>query len=405
MLYSICIPTCNRQDVCLLTIKDFARAIKPGVEVCVSDNSEDSNLLESKLFELFDGSLPPWLKFKKKPKDLPILSMRANWEEALNLSSGDWVTFIGDDDYVSPEVCNLLERLRNHDEKFDFLGWSHLRFQWPGLANNDVTVDINLSNKLVPFPIQKGFQTILECFGPRPVGMHSPYHGAIHRSLIDRVRTSFGDSGIYFKHSNVDYHTGWVGATRSDRSAFCVRPLSVAGASKNSNSAFTRGNGGPRKGADIVLAQLQNDKSAGIGVVDSCKTRSFGSLTEYFYYLSLDFIALDPSKKGFEGNWPSNLKERFEAELRGFGDVDSFEQVRDEMTAFIQRENLPIRIEQEFTPLPPHDQLARGFHDGKLYVLNSAFNSKTAGEFFNFVDQMLRPISHLGNDVQVQKRA
>jgi len=377
-----------------------------GVEIVVCDNSDQPELLSEQINELFEGSIPNWLNFTFKPAQESVRSMRQNWQKALDQASGEWITFIGDDDYADPLISNLLFRLRDHDKDYDYLGWGHLKFQWPGVSDNEVTVRVNLSNKLKRFPIETAFDDLLACKGDRPTSLLSPYHGAIHRSLIERVSSDFGNDSQFFKHSNVDYFSGWLAATRSKKNAFSLRQLSVAGASVGSNSYLTRKGGGSIEASKIAIKEQSNDHQGGenAGILDSIKDRGdISSLSEFFYLLPLDFFKLVTDRNEYEGNWVENTIQRFETELLGIVEKETFQITKEHMDQFLNK-TFGIKTQTQWSGPTPEMSLARGFHNGHLFILNSAFGCNDSAEFYSHINQLLRPIQHLGNEVKLQTR-
>jgi len=93
-LISICIPTFNRPDLCIRAIKSALNQDYANFEVVVSDNSDNHNKRKLELFCKNKNDL----KYKQTPSKL---SMSENWDNVVNLSSGEYFLLLSDDDYFT----------------------------------------------------------------------------------------------------------------------------------------------------------------------------------------------------------------------------------------------------------------------------------------------------------------
>lgn len=94
---SLIIPTRNRSETALAAIKSALNANYSKLQIVVSDNS-DNDILYKEL------KSRDWLGKLTYHKTETCLSMRGNWERGLDLSTGDLVSVIGDDDAVMPDA-------------------------------------------------------------------------------------------------------------------------------------------------------------------------------------------------------------------------------------------------------------------------------------------------------------
>jgi len=97
---SLIIPTRNRSETALAAIASALEAPYPNLQIVVSDNSDDDILYQ----ELKSRD---WLDKLTYHKTETVLSMRDNWERGLDLSTGDLVSVIGDDDAVMPDAFSV----------------------------------------------------------------------------------------------------------------------------------------------------------------------------------------------------------------------------------------------------------------------------------------------------------
>ena len=103
---SVIIPTKNRQPnafKCIETLLDYRL---PGLEIVVQDNSD---MLREMLGDRVDGVR---LRYAYSAE---CLSFCTNFERGVELSTGDYLMMIGDDDCVFPEAVRLTDILREKE--------------------------------------------------------------------------------------------------------------------------------------------------------------------------------------------------------------------------------------------------------------------------------------------------
>ena len=229
MILSICIPTRNRQSYCLSAVKHMLANNGEDFEVVVADNSDSRENLPALLKE--HGLVnDPRLKLLPSSEN-KVYSMRENWERAWVATEGQWVGFIGDDDYVDPKATVLLEKISKSYSNVDYVRWDRPLFDWPDNRSQFTTIKIPLINELRKLSPEKTQNSILSLNdGQSNVDGFSPYHAFTRRKLIDEVVKSQG--GKYFAHPMVEYVTGYKQAFMSEGAIYSFRPLSVVGASK-----------------------------------------------------------------------------------------------------------------------------------------------------------------------------
>jgi glycosyltransferase involved in cell wall biosynthesis len=103
---SICVPSRNRQFWFQQTIRALLESKRGDVEFVFADNSDDASVM-ARFMEEFAGD-PRIVYLPPGPRIYPMLD---NWERTVAATSGDWVTVIGDDDYVDPDLAGVLARI------------------------------------------------------------------------------------------------------------------------------------------------------------------------------------------------------------------------------------------------------------------------------------------------------
>lgn len=110
-ILSICIPTYNRSDLLTRTLKSFEDGT-PEVEVVVCDNS-DNNESEKAVKETLASFKGEWSYHKNEPAIGPI----DNVNKAINLSKGQFVFVLHDDDFLYPDgLIKILNKLKERPD-------------------------------------------------------------------------------------------------------------------------------------------------------------------------------------------------------------------------------------------------------------------------------------------------
>ncbi|MBW3097298.1 glycosyltransferase family 2 protein [Pseudohoeflea coraliihabitans] len=229
---TICVPTRNRQRYCMETLRALAGCEGADFEVVVADNSDDGAVLDN----FFENTLAD-ARFRRLAPENSVLSMVDNWERTIAETRGRWICFIGDDDYLDPRLSQVLQYYEKLHPDVDVVGWNRMHFNWPDnrpmqtLASVPVTsgtlvVDkADLHDRL--FRWSEGLR--------RPSVSFGVYHGAVRRSVLERIKARFG--GRYFEHPNVDYDSACKVILEANKIVHSNRALSVLGACAASNSA------------------------------------------------------------------------------------------------------------------------------------------------------------------------
>src|SRR5688572_22351536 len=95
-LYSIIMPTRERADVLHFAIRTVLKLTRSNYELIVMDNCGSPGTRQ--VVEAFDS---PHIRYFRSPTRL---SMADNWEEGLSHATGDYITFLGDDDGILPDA-------------------------------------------------------------------------------------------------------------------------------------------------------------------------------------------------------------------------------------------------------------------------------------------------------------
>jgi hypothetical protein len=228
---SICVPSRNRQNTFLQTIEDLLASPRDDVEFVLADNSDDGSLVADFL------AAHPDPRIRHLPPAGEPLPMQDNWDRAMRAARGAWVTVIGDDDYVDPDVADTIAAIVRRRPEVDAIGWSRPAFKWPGFRPFPGNACIALGNTAHLADRQDGLQALLLWRGAAPVPKtsFSAYHGAVRREAMERIRARFSDR--YFEHPTVDYECSCKLLLTGRAFVYVDRPFSVLGATAESHSS------------------------------------------------------------------------------------------------------------------------------------------------------------------------
>jgi glycosyltransferase involved in cell wall biosynthesis len=239
---SICVPSRNRQFYFQETIKALVSSPRTDVEFVFCDNSDDAAVMND-----FIG---PYLSDRRVvyvPAGDTVRPMVDNWEVAVAASTGRWITVIGDDDYLDPELADLIPRIEQQLPDVEALDWIKLYYSWPYEGKPVISNPVHLQAEIHEAPKQSLMERAFRWDHARDVlgcgfGI---YHGAISRTLMERIRARC--NGRYFEHPIVDFDNVFKVIMHGNRFVHCRRPLSVMGVCPASNSAAVTNPIGMRK--------------------------------------------------------------------------------------------------------------------------------------------------------------
>lgn len=227
---SICVPSRNRQVYFQETIRALTASLRPDVEFVFADNSDDPAVMNT---FMIDRAGDPRIRYLQA--EARVLPMMDNWERALAAATGRYVAFIGDDDYLDPDLAVFIRNLEAYIQP-DAIAWSGPNYTWPTPGSPARPVAISLGTRVSRMPkpalMRKAF--MWEGASHVPLSGFSIYHGALSRKLLDRIRT-MGD-GRYFEFPVIDYEMAFKAILLGDVFIHSQRAFSVLGACPLSNS-------------------------------------------------------------------------------------------------------------------------------------------------------------------------
>jgi hypothetical protein len=223
--FSLVVPTLRRSDTLEHTLATLLAQPETELEIVVQNNGNDHATRE-----LVERLNDPRLRLFHTDEVVPMVD---NWERALSNSTGDFVTFLGDDDGLFPDACLVAASILA-DGDTEILSWAPFLYLWPGYWDEprrnrlQATVSFEFGVRLVHSrPLLRRFYDFEAHYSQLPM----LYNSFVGRSLIERVQDRHGK---YFVGSLPDVTSGIVNAAFCETFLRSSRPLSVAGVSQHS---------------------------------------------------------------------------------------------------------------------------------------------------------------------------
>jgi glycosyltransferase involved in cell wall biosynthesis len=227
---SICVPSRNRQLYFQQTIRSLTASLRPDLEFVFADNSDDDAIMNTFMAERHGDR-----RIRYLPSQGKVLPMMENWERSIAASTGRYVAFIGDDDYIDPDLAAFLINIER-EVSADAIAWTGPNFIWPVDGAPIRPISISLRSTVTRMPkaqlMRKAF--LWEGSAHVPLSGFSIYHGALSRRLIDRIRVM--GNGRFFEFPVVDYEIAFKTILLGETFIHSSRPFSVLGACPLSNS-------------------------------------------------------------------------------------------------------------------------------------------------------------------------
>ena len=251
MRLSICVPSRNRQYYFQKTIEGLLRSKRDDLEFVLVDNSDDPSVMNDYM-RAHEGD-PRIVYLPSAERTLPMIE---NWERTLAAATGDWVTVIGDDDFIDPDVMTVLKKVVAVNPETEAFAWSVVAYSWPSPDQKSTSIHVPFNSFVVKVPRE---QLLKRMFGwyeatTVPTSGYSIYHSAVSRDLLDRIRRKYG--GRYFEHPVIDYDMAMKVMVEGKHFAFCQRTFSVMGSCPESNSFSIGKLADIKKKVDIFMAEL-----------------------------------------------------------------------------------------------------------------------------------------------------
>jgi len=128
MKFTVLLPTRNRLELLKYAVESVRRQDYSDWEIIISDN-----LSEQDVAGYIQSLSDPRIKYFRTDNFVPVTD---NWNNALNKSSGDYVTMLGDDDCLMKGYFNTIRKLIQQYNNPDFIYHSAFLYSYPKVMPN-----------------------------------------------------------------------------------------------------------------------------------------------------------------------------------------------------------------------------------------------------------------------------
>lgn len=232
-LLSVIIPTKDNEFYAEKTIKLMAGYENELMEIVVQDNSQNSTL-KSLLTDLIKSGN---IKYNYIKENLNVVE---NFNRAIELSSGEYICMIGDDDFVLNEITDIVEWAKSNSIS-SVVPRIGTVYYWPGVIykkNKNGNLRIAKSTgEISSYDVSKEFNRLLEAGGIDYLNFNLPkvYHGIVERTKMDEVRRI---TGSYFSGLVPDIYGVATLSLLVGRTYYVDFPATISGISPKSNSGL-----------------------------------------------------------------------------------------------------------------------------------------------------------------------
>jgi len=396
-ILSICVPSRNRQKYFKETIAFLLDSPRQDVEFVFADNSDDPAVMND-FMQPFAGDA----RLRYLPSEPAMLSMQENWERCLMATSGNWVSVIGDDDLIDPDLIDALKTAIGIKPDIEGFGWANLRYSWVGAESRIHNVRIPLGGTFHDMPpeLVKRRAFRWDDAGASITSGFSVYHSALSRPLLERMRARFG--GRYFGHPVVDYDSALKAAALGRAFVYCARPFSIFGACPEANSSALYNLKRLRESQDQFHREAVRNTNAdpwladfpfpaGLGL-----TACVGQIQQWLGYAH--GVAMQPG-------WEANFARACAKNCGGFSDPEEFELAAGQYRQGLQswRGGAFLRYFEPVHVPAVHGEIFTGLNEGSLYVSDRIGGATSPSGFYRAVNDILERPDRLAAEIQGMK--
>lgn len=230
-ILTICVPSRNRQKYFQKTILSLVTRSRADIEFVFADNSDDGSIMQGFMAQ-FEGHK----RIVFLPSQPVIFSAQDNFERVCDVASGQFVTVIGDDDYIDTDLADLLNILATHRSDIDCVAWSRPVYKWPEENAPPLLCAVELNNNCLLISkndIQKRAYFWDHHTAGLPNYPFSIYHGAVSKQLMNSIKARY--HGRHFENPVPDIEYGLKLALEANIFVYSQRPFSIAGICPESN--------------------------------------------------------------------------------------------------------------------------------------------------------------------------
>ncbi len=223
-LISIVIPTLNRSNLVLKALDSALQQQHADlIEIIVVDNASTDDT-----WSMLQQRTSFNVKLIRNPTKLNICE---NWQSAFDVSTGQYVLILGDDDYLFPHWASHVIDVIKKNEQPSFIAWNHITY----IESNPISGWRNLLVAARIFSLKNTFidggclrNTYLRLLS-EPSFSVSPHPSLFlfNRQQVERVSRKFNTK--WFEGLYPDYHAAVLAGEFDKQGIFVDRPLVCVG--------------------------------------------------------------------------------------------------------------------------------------------------------------------------------
>ena len=230
MKFSVLLPTRNRLELLRYAIQSVLDQDHADWEIIVSDNDSDEDIRG-----FVDALEDPRITYHRTDKFLPVTE---NWNRALELSTGEYVIMLGDDDCLLKGCLSAAKKLLEDHQRPGLMYAEAVQFQYPGVVPGQDSAFIQfgycefLESRTAPFFLDpfKAIDVVRKSMKFQIAFSYNMQHSFISRTAIDLVK-GYGD---FFQSPYPDYYSTNALFVAVERILVCPWPLVAIGISPKS---------------------------------------------------------------------------------------------------------------------------------------------------------------------------
>lgn len=383
---SICVPSRNRQKYFKETIAFLLDNPREDVEFVFADNSDDPSVMDSFMAGHLADKRVRYLRSADR-----MLSMQENWERSVGATTGDWVSLIGDDDLIDPDLIDALKTAISLRPNLEAFGWLNLTYTWVTEGAKATAIGVPTKNNFFDMTpeLMKRRAFRWDDAGATIASGFSIYHAALSRALLERMRKRF--EGGLFGHPIVDYDSALKTAALGKAFVYCSRPFSIFGACPESNSVALHNLKKLRESQEQFTRETGRDTNTDPWMQGFPFPASLGlpaAVAQVQQWLAHEYGL------GMQPGWEANFAGACAKNCEGFADPEEFELAADQYRQAFRTWKRGMFL-KHFRParVPVLEgPVFFGHNSSKLFVSDTIGGATSPAEFYRVVnDLMPRP--------------
>lgn len=229
-LLSVAIATKNREQYCIAAIQSILDYNDERIEIAIADNSSSSEIKD--FIDKINSN-----KVKYLYDDGPISSIE-NFNRAMELTTGEYVCLIGDDDTILPSAVEVANWAKVNNVG-SICSNNALHYYWPGARKEFPTGALivpKLQSKFYKVDVKTELELLIRNGIVNYVFYDLPktYHGIVKKDIMMRIKEL---TGSFYGGLSPDIYSVIAVSCLVDEHYITSIPLSIAGVCATSTSA------------------------------------------------------------------------------------------------------------------------------------------------------------------------